>query len=334
MIKWFVLFAFPLLMSFLLSRFVIHQLGRQLLDEPNMRSSHQIPTPRGGGMAITASLFMAATMATALGYLDKSLWMWLIAPGIFISLLGALDDFFNLSIKLRLLIQLVLATTSIYLLHATELLPSPSLLEYALLIAMIFFVTWMTNLYNFMDGINGLAALELISVCFGLILIYALFDTRQNSISLLMILAASTCGFLYWNFPNAKLFMGDSGSLLLGFCLGLLAIEPAKENLNLTIAWIIMLAVFIVDATYTLFYRIMSGQAFSQAHRSHTYQKCAIKYQSHARVTLIAVGINLVWLLPLAMATAANLLHPFAGLTIAYIPLIVIARKFNAGQPG
>src|SRR5690606_15022033 len=138
------------------------------------RSSHQSPTPRGGGIAIAASVLIAAFLATTIGYVDKSIWAWLIAPAMLISSLGSLDDFFNLSIKLRLAIQFILATTGILLLRTTQ--PSFSLLDYALLITMIFFVTWMTNLYNFMDGINGLAALELISVCTGMILIYTLLD--------------------------------------------------------------------------------------------------------------------------------------------------------------
>ena len=283
-------------------------------------------------MAIAASLLIAVVLATARGYIDESIWPWLIVPGILVSFLGVLDDFLNLSIKLRLLSQLSLATASICLLHATYLSHPLSLLEYTLLATMIFFVTWMTNLYNFMDGINGLAALELISVCLGMILIYAFLDTRQTSIYVLITLVASTGGFLYWNFPQAKLFMGDSGSLFLGFCLGLLTIEPANEEINLTLAWLIMLAVFIVDASYTLLYRIISGQPFSQAHRSHSYQKFALKYQSHTRVTLGVVVINIVWLFPLAMATAANFLHPIVGLAIAYIPLIAIARKVKAGQ--
>lgn len=331
MIKWLALFAFTLITSWLLSRVVLHHLGKRLLDTPNNRSSHQSPTPRGGGIAIAASVLIAAFLATTMGYLDKSIWAWLIAPAILISLLGILDDFFNLSIKLRLAIQFILATTGILLLRTTQ--PSFSLLDYALLITMIFFVTWMTNLYNFMDGINGLAALELISVCTGMILIYTLLDTRESSIYLMLILAASVCGFLYWNFPNARLFMGDSGSLFLGFCLGLLALESANENLNLVAAWLIMLAVFVVDATYTLLYRIISGQAFSQAHKSHSYQKCAVKYQSHARVTLTIVAINILWLFPLALGTAINFLHPLIGLVIAYIPLLAIAKTFKAGRP-
>lgn len=310
----------------------MHYLGKRLLDTPNLRSSHQTPTPRGGGIAIVFSTITAAIIAVTSGYLDENIFGWLVIPASLIAFIGICDDFFSLSIKVRLVAQLILASTAIYALNPEQFLQQHTPQEYALLFPMIIFITWMTNLYNFMDGINGLAALESITVCLGMILIYTFQNTHQMSTYLMLVIMASTCGFLFWNFPSAKLFMGDSGSLFLGFSFGLLTLETIHHN-NLTASWIIMLAVFIMDASYTLFYRIISGQAFSQAHRSHTYQKCAQIYKSHTHVTLAIVIINSLWLFPLALATAVNILDPFIGILISYTPLLILAKKYNAGRP-
>ncbi|WP_049629888.1 glycosyltransferase family 4 protein [Cellvibrio sp. pealriver] len=334
MTKWLILFLLPLCLSLALSRIVILYLGGRLLDTPNMRSSHEEPTPRGGGIAILISTLITTIIAVILGYLEERIVFWLIIPISLISLLGICDDFFNLSVKLRLLTQISIATFAVLFLIITEQSwKYPSAQDYIMILAMILFSTWMTNLYNFMDGINGLAALEAISVCMGMIFIYTFQDMHQDSTYIMFIVMACAFGFLFWNFPNAKLFMGDSGSLLLGLSFGLLVIEHSRENYSLTAAWMIMLAVFIVDASYTLFHRIISRQAFSQGHRSHAYQKCARIYKSHTSITLTIVAINSLWLFPLAVATSANILNPLIGLLIAYGPLIFIARKYNAGHP-
>jgi Fuc2NAc and GlcNAc transferase len=190
----------------------------------------------------------------------------------------------------------------------------------------------MTNLYNFMDGINGLAALEAISVCMSMALIYWMQATNKDVINFLIIISASTAGFLYWNFPRAKLFMGDAGSLFLGLSLGLLAVESLTEDIRIFSAWLIMLGVFIVDASYTLFYRLITRQAVHQAHRTHAYQKIAIKFNSHTYATLAIVVINLLWLLPIAITVTTTQLHFAIALPIAYAPLLLIAHKFHAGR--
>ncbi|WP_331346962.1 glycosyltransferase family 4 protein [Cellvibrio sp. UBA7661] len=333
MTEWLILFLFPFCLSLVLSRTVIHFLGGRLLDAPNMRSSHEIPTPRGGGIAILVSTLITAVSAVALGYLDERIFLWLIIPISLISLLGICDDFFNLSVRLRLIAQLLTATFAVFFLITEDSWKYSVIQECTLVVVMILFATWMTNLYNFMDGINGLAALEAISVCAGMIVIYSMHSADENITYTLLIIIACTCGFLFWNFPTAKLFMGDSGSLFLGLTFGLLSIAPANENYNLTIAWLIMLGAFIVDASYTLFYRILTKQAFSEAHRSHTYQKCSRIYKSHTRITLIVVSINMLWLFPLAAATSVNFVHPMIGILVAYTPLIFIAKKYNAGRP-
>lgn len=330
MSKWLILCALPLFSTLLLSRLVIHYFGKRLLDTPNARSSHQIPTPRGGGAALACGVFITLLSAWSFGHVSAAPLYWLLIPSGLITILGICDDLFNLNIGIRLAIQFLLSGLGLFFIGTQSELPLPiQLLSTGI---MVLFIVWMTNLYNFMDGINGLAAIQGISVCISMALIYWMHSTNTNAIYLLIIISASACGFLFWNFPTAKLFMGDSGSLFLGLSFGLLTAESANDGIHFVAAWLIMLGVFIVDATYTLFYRLITKQAAYQAHRTHAYQKIAIKYNSHTKVTLASAAINLLWLLPIAIAATTKQLHYIAALFIAYAPLIWLANKFHAGR--
>lgn len=332
MTKWLTLCALPLLASLVLSRLVIHFFGKRLLDTPNIRSSHHTPTPRGGGIAIAGGVAIAALTALSFGHITPHPLYWLMIPSGLIAILGICDDLFDLNIAVRLTIQFLLAGLGIYLIGINNDWSPP--VRLITTVILILFIVWMTNLYNFMDGINGLAALEAISACMGMTLIYWMQKTTNTgAICLLIMISASTVGFLFWNFPKAKLFMGDAGSLFLGLSLGLLAVGSLTENFHIFSAWLIMLGVFIVDASYTLFYRLLTRQPIHQAHRTHTYQKISIKWNSHTYTTLAIVTINLLWLLPIAIAVTTTQLHFAAALLIAYAPLLLIAHKFRAGRP-
>lgn len=330
MSKWLILCALPLFTTLILSRAVIHYFGNRLLDTPNTRSSHQLPTPRGGGAALACGVVITLLVAWSLGHVSTAPLYWLLIPSGLIAILGICDDLFNLNIGIRLTVQFLLSGLGLFFIGEQGELSQPI----QLLIAgiMILFIVWMTNLYNFMDGINGLAALQAISVCISMTLIYWIHSTNTNAIHLLIIISASACGFLFWNFPAAKLFMGDSGSLFLGLSFGLLTAESVNDGFHFVAAWLIMLGVFIVDATYTLFCRLITKQAIHQAHRTHAYQKIAIKYNSHTKVTLASAAINLLWLLPIAVATTTKQIHYIFALFIAYAPLIWLANKFHAGR--
>ncbi|MNJ60286.1 putative undecaprenyl-phosphate N-acetylglucosaminyl 1-phosphate transferase [compost metagenome] len=147
-----------------------------------------------------------------------------------------------------------------------------------------------------------------------------------------LLLALAVVGFLIWNFPPARIFMGDAGSGFLGIVLGIFSLQAAWINSNLFFAWLILLGVFIVDATVTLFRRLLRGEKVYEAHRSHAYQFASRKYGRHLPVTLAVLVINLVWLIPLAVAVALEALAPWLGLVISYTPLIYLAFSFKAGQ--
>lgn len=315
--------------SFLLTWGILAQLGPKLLDIPSNRSLHKAPTPRGGGMAIALGVFAVLIGLWACNGLIPPMGLMLI-PCLAMATLGVMDDFFGLGIRLRLLIQILLSGLGVFLSissDSTFYLPE----HYLLIAGCILGLVWTTNLYNFMDGINGIAAVQAITVSLTMTVILYQGDVDTDAQILLAIIGCASAGFLYWNFPNAKIFMGDSGSLFLGFTFGLLAIETSRESIAIASAWLISMAVFLVDASYTLMARLLSGQKFYHPHRSHTYQKLSLALGSHAKVTLSLLAFNILWLFPLALLVSQGYFHPALGVSLAFSPVALLAIKMKAG---
>jgi Fuc2NAc and GlcNAc transferase len=189
---------------------------------------------------------------------------------------------------------------------------------------------WLLNLYNFMDGIDGIASVEALCVCLGMCAIYWLAGYETLIWSPLLFCMA-VLGFLYWNFPPARIFMGDAGSGFIGITLGIFSIQAAWVSPQLFWAWLIMLGVFIVDATFTLVRRILRGDEVYEAHRSHAYQFASRHFGKHRPVTLTVAFINVFWLLPIALSTVLLGLDGALAICVAYVPLILLAFRFNAG---
>jgi len=190
---------------------------------------------------------------------------------------------------------------------------------------------WLLNLYNLMDGIDGIASVEAITVCAGGALLYVLIGIPALAVAPLL-LAGAVAGFLVWNFPPARIFMGDAGSGFLGVVLGGLALQAAWVTPQLLWAWLILLGVFVLDATFTLLRRLMRGDKIYEAHRSHAYQYASRQYGAHLPVTMAVLAINILWLLPWACVVALGYIDGLLALLIAYLPLALLAVRFNAGQ--
>lgn len=320
------------LLSLLLTS-VIRKLAlkHHILDHPNHRSAHSLPTPRGGGLAIVICVSLGLAVMFFLGYLQASTATVLFVAGFLVALAGFLDDKFSLSPAKRLLIQFVAVMIAIY---GLGYLPVLDLYffslgqAYWLIPLTVFYLLWLTNLYNFMDGINGIAGLQAVSVCLFLSLLHYLVLGSIDYLSL--IIAVSSAGFLYWNFPKAKIFMGDVGSGYLGLMIGLMSINHAQASPELLFCALILMGVFVVDASYTLIRRAIQGKKIHQAHSSHAYQHLARK-KSHSRVTLGVLMVNSLWLFPVSLLVIWGYLNPLWGLILAYAPLILIAIKSHAG---
>lgn len=326
--------ALAFMLTALLRRYA---LARSLMDVPNERSSHSIPTPRGGGVAIVLVYMLGLFIAreSGLEVTDYTFWA-LIGAGGGTALLGFLDDHGHIAARWRLLGHFTAAIWALYWLGGLPplaLFGSEWQLGWVGHVLAALYLVWMLNLYNFMDGIDGLASCEAICVCLSAALLCVVSGIQGESVVLPLLLAAAVFGFLLWNFPPAKIFMGDAGSGFLGLVLGVLSLQAGWASAELLWGWLILLGVFIVDATYTLAHRLFRGERVYEAHRSHAYQFASRHYGRHLPVTLAVVAINLLWLLPIAMMVVNGWLDGVLGLLLAYIPLGALAWHFRAGMP-
>lgn len=304
-------------------------------SEPNSRSSHSLLTPHGGGIAIVVSFISAVLAGYWNGFFDTDIVLSIVLCGGVVAAVGFYDDHIPISAAIRAGIQIVAASAAIIILGG---LPNIHYgifsLEFGYLgyVIGVLFLAWMTNLYNFMDGIDGFASLEAMTTtgCMAMVL---MVSTKFESIwHLNNLLVASVLGFFFWNFPKAKIFMGDVGSYFLGFVSGVIMIKSWNLTIDIIFSWVILLAVFITDATYTLISRILRGEKFYLPHRNHAYQIASRWLNSHVKVSMMLVFINLLWLFPLAFSVATKALHPLTGLALSYLPLVLVAWLLGAGK--
>jgi Fuc2NAc and GlcNAc transferase len=310
-----------------------YALSRSLIDVPNARSSHTIPTPRGGGVAIVLCFIAAVVVMNVLKMMSFNDSLALLGAGAAVAILGFLDDHGHIAARWRLLGHFLAAFWALYWIGGLAPISVFGVsIEWGIFgyVVAAMFLVWMLNLYNFMDGIDGIASVEAVTVCVGAAVLYEV----QGGISIVgpLLLACSVLGFLCWNFPPAKIFMGDAGSGFLGVTLGILALQSAWISTNLFMGWLILLGVFIVDATVTLIRRLVRGDKVYEAHRSHAYQFASRQYKRHLPVTLATGALNIVWLFPIAWLVVEGKLEGLIGLLIAYIPLVLLALKFRAGD--
>lgn len=312
-----------------------YALRHHILDVPGDRSSHQIATPRGGGGGL-----VVAAMA---GFAVVS-WTWhtampaeILAAGLVVGAIGMVDDHGHVSPHVRLIGHFVAAALVVSALGGHPPLPvSGELYSFGLWgdgLAVVL-VVWLINLTNFMDGIDGITGTEVISVCLvgaALLAFTVPGDPRWIEPA---VLAAAVAGFLIWNWPPARIFMGDVGSGFLGLMIAVVALRAAWINPVLGWCWLILYAVFIVDSTVTLLARLLRGAPVLHAHRTHAYQHLAAAWASHRRVTLLVLAANLLWLSPLAWLVATGRLDGPVGVSVAYLPLAAVAIRAGAGRAG
>lgn len=329
------LLLFTALLSLLLTG-VLRQyaIKRSVMDIPNERSSHSVPTPRGGGVAIVIAFLLALPFLHGLNLLSNSMLWALLIGGLGISVLGFLDDHGHIAARWRLLGHFLAAIWLLSLLGGLNVInvfgQDVNLLWLGHILS-VFYIVWLLNLYNFMDGIDGLASIEAICACLGGAVLYLVLGYAESAF-LPLTLALAVAGFLFWNFPPAKIFMGDAGSGFLGFILAVLSLQAAWLESDLLWSWIILLGVFIVDATYTLVRRLLRGDKVYEAHRSHAYQYASRQYKGHRPVTLAVLAINVFWLFPWALLVALDYVDGTLGVIVAFLPLLVLVIKFKAGE--
>ncbi len=297
---------------------------KAMLDLPNERSSHSVPTPRGGGIAVMASLLLGWSAALMIEPKAPGL-VSMIGLAAFLAALSWLDDRKGLGPLPRLLAQAAAVAAGLAVLPPGPILQG--LLPLGLDRAFAFLAwLWFLNLYNFMDGIDGITGVETASLGAGVALVAWLGGLAALGLApLALMLAAAALGFLVWNWHPARLFLGDAGSVPLGFLLGWLLLILAAQGF--WAAALILPAYYLADATLTLIRRLLRGEKVWQAHRSHFYQKAVQAGWSHADVSRRILSAN-AGLIALA---AISLERPWAALGGAC--LIVSGLLFLLSRP-
>jgi UDP-N-acetylmuramyl pentapeptide phosphotransferase/UDP-N-acetylglucosamine-1-phosphate transferase len=303
--------------------FAMRRLG--VVDVPNERSNHATPTPRGGGLGIVFASVCFLMVTDAPGELVWGM--------ILLAALSLWDDFKPLPPQKRLLGQVIIVAwllTTAFEGHVFNGL-IPNWLELPVLVLIWL---WFINLFNFMDGSDGLAASEAICICIGLLTVGAVVLLPLHAVSYALITIGAVLGFVIWNWQPAKVFMGDVGSIPLGFLLGFMLLSLAGGGYPA--AAVILPAVFIADASVTLLRRLIRRERIFDAHSSHAYQRAIRGGMSHAQVARNVIGTNIVLIVLAVFSTMEPApLYAFGTIAAAYALAFVLLTYFATyrGKP-
>lgn len=305
----FLSFIISLILTYLV-RF--YALKKSIIDIPNERSSHTVPTPRGGGLAIVAVWYAALVYLFFINLIPANLF-YALACGLLLTIISLADDLMNVHPKIRIAAQAATVAGALYFLGGLKVIDF-GLFEirntWILSVGAFFGLIWLINLFNFIDGIDGYAASESIFIFTALFLFFG------DSVSL--ILAAATFGFLIWNWQKAKIFMGDVGSTMLGFTFGVFAIYYQNIAKTSLIVFLILSSLFWFDATLTLIRRFLNKEQLSSAHKKHAYQRLVQSGFSHQKTVISGMILNLVFLV------TAYLSIKYQKIAILFLILVII----------
>jgi UDP-N-acetylmuramyl pentapeptide phosphotransferase/UDP-N-acetylglucosamine-1-phosphate transferase len=301
--------------------------AERMLDIPNARSSHTQPTPRGGGLGIVVGVLVGTWGLFVFRTLDMPLTKIaaLSLGGGIVALVGWLDDIRRLPYRIRLLVQAINSAMILIAIGYFHTITVPFVGDIHLYsIGIPFALLWimgLTNAYNFMDGIDGIAGGQALIAGLGWAIIG--FMSGQSFVGLIgLLLAASSLGFLFHNWPPARIFMGDVGSAFIGFTLAVIPILAAQRDPRCMVAGFLVVWPFIFDTSFTLVRRLVNKENIFVAHRSHIYQRLVIAGYSHRLVTLIYMGLALI-------GTVIALLWykraPFVKVAVIVLPILLFA---------
>lgn len=310
-------------------------IGYGLIDRPNERSSHSAPTPRGGGIAIVLSVSLSLAVLVKLVDLPTGMFAALAGGGAAVAIIGFLDDCRPRAAWLRLLVHIAAALWALAWLGGV---PPFAVGAHTLVLKWVAYpfgvlgIVWAINLFNFMDGIDAIAASEGAFVTGAATFLMVLCGITSDISAASLMIAAACMGFLLWNWPPARIFMGDVGSGYIGYAVAVLALAATREKPWGVWVWLTLGGVFFVDATVTLIRRLIRGERVYEAHRSHAYQWLTRRWGSHLRVSLTVLILNVLWLLPCATYAALHPAYALSATTVALGPLVVVALLAGSGR--
>jgi Fuc2NAc and GlcNAc transferase len=304
-----------------------------LFDIPNARSSHLAATPRGGGIVIAVFVLIEILVVGAEQLLPAMVVIGWTVGGMMIAAIGLIDDLRGVSAGLRLAVQAIGAVMLVAAIGGMQPLPTPwgvVSMGHVGWVVGVAAILWCVNLYNFMDGIDGLAGAQSVFVATAGA---EMVSAAHAGVRLpLLVLSGSSLGFLVWNLSPRKIFLGDVGSGFIGFSIaGAAFVGSTNKEFSLW-AWLALNGLFFVDATTTLIVRTIRGERPVDAHRSHVYQRLAQRLNSHRAVTAIYTAVNVLWCLPWALASRHYKEYGLFMVVAEIAPLFLVATLLGAGR--
>lgn len=315
-----------------------YALARAMLDRPNERSSHRVPTPRGGGLAIALVTLGGALIAGLVGALAPRTAAALVGGGAAVAIVGWIDDARGVSAGVRAAVHAAAAAWAVACVGGLPTLaagPATLQLGWAGSILAVVGIVWAVNFYNFMDGIDGIAGGEAVVVgVAGALLSLARGQGGLAAVSLAV--AGAAAGFLVWNWPPARIFMGDVGSGLLGYLFAVVALASEAAGGAPLLLWLLVLGVFFFDATVTLVRRVARGERWYAAHATHAYQRAVQHGRTHAAVssTVLALTAGLAAVALLALDRPALVLPALGGGFAALALVYAAVERARPMPPG
>ena len=296
---------------------------------PNYRSLHPTTTPRGAGIVVACADLVAVAVGYWLGIIQNSYFLIFFVGGMVIALVGFADDRFDLPAILRLGVHLAGASWILFWFGGMPPLGLGTMvvdLGWIGSVLAALAMVWFFNLFNFMDGIDGIATSGTMYVTAAAASILLINDAYSLAL-LSALLCAATAGFIYFNWPPARVFLGDSGTSFFSYTIAALILGSLWSDGMSLWTWLILLGYFVVDTTVTLLTRLVIVRKWYHAHRSHAYQNLARIWGDHLKMVRLVLLIELLWLFPLALLSVW--MHEVAPLitAIAFSPIAIFAAR-------
>ncbi len=307
-----------------------YALWRHALTIPEFRHHHLDPVPRGGGIALSITTIALNLVMYRYHLIDIGVARSLCFSGLFLLIVSLVHDVRPLNRRLRLALQFVAAALALVWYNRDLIIicfDGYLYLNHWWLSALVFWLVWLINVNNAMNDVDGLVASQAFIMVFASACLLAITGETQWSVPLILV-CAPILGFLAWNWPPARITMGDGGSSFLGLFIAVLGLFLAADtDLNLWV-WLILMAPFVVDSGCTLVSRWFAGESLApSSHKSHLYQILASRWDSHFYVTLLVWVIDWVWLFPFAYLSMNNERWGLVWFVVAYLPLVVLVWR-------